>query len=199
MAWNWRSSAGILAPMEVMFHDMERTLGRSIRLPTPTTEDHRTFKDQIIIDRVGMDAEEGDEAVDMAYQSAEISPQVDTCKSFGAQFLNEQTPTTPNPGQETPDLSREFSIDSSASGYYSDAGTLDPDRHGGMSLSSTSSPVPISPPPLPLRTLGERRLDDFAERWTQSQIARQNMENDSRNGGHCIPRKPVQSGLRAQC
>ncbi|KAL9125424.1 MAG: hypothetical protein Q9217_005370 [Psora testacea] len=203
MAWNLRDSAGILAPMEVMFHDMECILGKPISLPAAGTKIHRSYKDQIMVDKTSINDEEGDEAVDMAYQSGDESSHVDILaakatlgQSFGSQFATGRCSADPNVRHRAHHVAQETSIDSSVSSLFSDANTYDLDQLEGTSRST--SPPPSTSPTLPTRTLRELKLDDVAERWTQSQMSRQNLENCPRNG-HRIPRKPVQGGLRAQC
>ena len=205
MAWNERDSAGILAPMEVMFHDMEHTLGKPVSLPAAGSERQRSYKDQIVVDRDSLSAAEGDEAVDMAYQSAEEDPRAHILagkatfdQSIGSQFAAEPSSASPTVPLGSEQLARETSADSSAYSYFSDADTSELDRLEGTSLSPT--PPSSASPSLPTTrtTLRDLKLDDVSERWTQSQISRQDLENGALNG-HRIPRKPVRSGLRAQC
>ncbi|KAG8531373.1 uncharacterized protein KY384_003002 [Bacidia gigantensis] len=47
-AWNERGAYGILAPMEVMFHDMERTLGKPVALPSPESRSQQSYTMQLI-------------------------------------------------------------------------------------------------------------------------------------------------------
>ncbi|KAL9098758.1 MAG: hypothetical protein Q9163_005640 [Psora crenata] len=195
MAWNWRDSTGILAPMEVMFHDMERTLGKPISLPAAGLKVQTSYKDQIIDGKVSMDGGKMAEAADKLYQVGEKSKDVNRLAGQATlgQCTIEDHPTEPN---SAPALACETSVGSPTSGYLSDADTYDLDRLEGTSR-STTPPSSISPDP-PTRSLKELKLDNVAERWTQSQISRQTLENEARSG-HRIPRKPVQSGLRAQC
>ena len=185
--------------MEVMFDDMERTLGKQIALPVSGMTKHESYRDQIVVDSLAVGADEGDEAVDMAYQSPDESPHLNESvgeltlyQAFGSQFATDKGTHDLESEQDADDLAREISVDSSVSDYCS-SHTQDLD---GMSQST--DPSESAPPPLPPRQLGELKLDDVAERWTHSQMSRQNLDKNHRNV-HNIPRKPVQGGVRAQC
>ena len=179
-AWNERGSYGILAPMEVMLHDMERTLKKSVSLPTARTSGQCSYQDQMIVTQPQASVDEYDEAVDLTSGSRPTSPYFDEAlavdHAIGQQFV-------------------EQSISNSTQASTVD--TSEFDLMEGTSL-STSPPVGTSPPP-PARTLEELKLDDVADRWTRSQVHKQSGVLSERKEPSVVRESSVQPGLKAQC
>ena len=157
--------------MEVMLHDMQRTLGKPVALPAADRPTQCSYVDQVIAAGAREDTDEG---VDMAYRSNMGSPSMETNEVvIGQQFADDNTTATAPP---------------------STIALSDSDIFEGTSL-STSPPIATSPPP-PRRSLGELKLDDVAERWTRSQ---QGMDMAGRGKEHVVRESSVQPGLKAQC
>ena len=179
-AWNERGSYGILAPMEVMLHDMERTLKKSVALPTTTTSGQCTYHEQMIACQSQASANECDEAVDLNLGSRPTSPYFDEAlaadHAIGQQFVE----------QSISDSTQASTVD-----------TSEFDLLEGTSV-STSPAVATSPPP-PTRTLEELKLDDVADRWTRSQVHKQSSNFCERKATSVARESSVQPGLKAQC
>ena len=183
-AWNERCSYGILTPMEVMLHDMERTLGKAVALPTSSPTERDSYTDQVITPPAShkqraqpMNVPATDEAIDLPSASTtppsapqhQEDPGADHTLDIGQQFSS----LSLQPESSVDDTTRPTTVDTD------EGGTSDQSSKEDNTISLSTSPaLPTTPPPPP-RNLGEMKLDDVAERWAQSQIGGTSLSNST--------------------
>ena len=180
-AWNERGSYGILAPMEVMLHDMEQTLKQPVALPTTGMVGQCSYHEQIVAHRPRASAYARDEAVDMTCASHPGSLNCD-CENLaedhaiGQHFLEQSVDESTQPS------------------------TIDTSEFSQLEQSSraTSPAVATSPPP-PTRSLGDMKLDDVADRWTKAQMHQRGAAIGTSKNLREVRESSVQPGLKAQC
>ena len=224
--------------MEVMFHDMERVLGKPVALPCQDAAAlTQSYTQQVIAAKhrhhVDTDDADGDEAIDLHTGTGSGSSSPDRNNGLthsmtddyavGQQFMLHSV-TTPIPSNRNsrPEHSDDDD-ESNTSDTYASASDSDLlDREPTLtSASSSSLPPPpssaSSPPPRsghqensvpPSRKFGDMKLDDVAERWTQTQTQKQ-LEKGREREKNCVRGKDEparvnreagrQTGLKAQC
>ena len=172
--------------MEVMLHDMERTLKQPVALPTTGMAGHWSYQEQIVAHRPPATAYDCDEAVDM------------TCASQSASHLespdcDEMLPTDQFIGQHFLAQSME------ASTQPSTIDTSDDFELAEDNTSRATSPLVATSPPPPARSLGDLKLDDVADRWTRSQLHQRGAGLGGSKEPRVVRESSVQPGLKAQC
>ena len=201
-AWNERCAYGILTPMEVMLHDMERTLGKAVALPTSSPTERDSYTDQIITppssqkQRVQpISVHETDEAIDLpsASTTPPLAPQIredstaDHTLDIGQQFSS----LSLQQESSVDDTTRPTTVDTD------DEDTSDQSSKEDNTISLSTSPALPTSPPQPPRSLGEMKLDDVAERWAQSQMSGNSLSNST--SSHITTTNATNTGSIPMC
>ena len=173
--------------MEVMFHDMERTLGKSVSLPCKDEAMQQSYTLQVIDPQAHLSTDEGDEAIDLHTGSGQSSP---------SHSLHDQDPSAADFAVGQQFLSSYPNANTSEQSLASATSTSSLDILEGPSGCGSSQTAACSPPP-PTMAFNGLRLDDVAERWKEQQMGR--LQSPRRKDVPRSREREVQTGLKAQC
>ena len=153
--------------MEVMFHDMERTLGKRVALPCKDARLQESYTFQLIDANEGaVETDDADEAIDLHGGSGTSSP-VNIDDNIAADFaVGEQFVMD----DHHPHHHHHHQHDPAASTTLSTAGTSEFDMlEGPSSATSADGREREEVETDNEKAMGKLRLEDVAERWQRSQ------------------------------